>query len=140
MTLLLSCSPLPPALAHAAQVCNHPYLLPEFDPGADAANDVAAPSSTPDVGGQGQRQSTAGAQDASVQASGKLLLLVRILECLQQQGKRALLLSHSSKVRVQEWVDMPPGSKVVVRQTASNFVSLCRHSNHLTRRPFTWLV
>ena len=83
------------------KVCSHPYLLPELEP-------------EPDVSLQGevdhpQQLRALGAAEAQ-RSSGKLQMLARILSCLAEQGKTALLLSHTAKVEGDEGAHKMQGS------------------------------
>ena len=78
------------------KVCSHPYLLPELEPEPDVSlqGEVDHPQQLRALGAaEAQRSSEPG-----VAVSGKLQMLSRILSCLAEQGKTALLLSHTAKV------------------------------------------
>ena len=61
------------------QACNHPYLVPDCEPGETGINPQAE-------------------QKALVAASSKMALLHRLLPKLKAAGRRVLLLSQMTKV------------------------------------------
>ena len=78
-----------------AQVCDHPYLMPEFEPEEGVAEDAMA-------------------------ISGKLVVLDKLLRHLQAHTHKVLLLSHHSKV----CSNCTSNCMYVIRMAGSTFVWL----------------
>eukprot|EP00955_Chlamydomonas_euryale_P022227 235027-Chlamydomonas_euryale.AAC.1 len=101
---------LRPVVGELKKVCSHPYLLPEFEPalGGPTAGGGGGGSGG-SGGGPSHREAlqALGATSAAAAASAKLQLLPRLLALLAASGRRALLLSHASKL-----LDMVEGAAV----------------------------
>jgi hypothetical protein len=96
------------------KICQHPFMLPDFEP--DRSPLPAAAGSSSSAGGadktpNAEQQQAAGVLGASVgsdeeylaalvASSGKLLLLDQMLQELRGQGKQVLVLAHAPKVRM----------------------------------------
>jgi primosomal protein N' len=100
------------------KVCQHPFMLPDFEPDRSPLPTAAAGSSSSPGGAdkahsaeQQQQQQAAGGLGAIVSSdaeylaaliasSGKLQLLDQMLQELRGQGKQVLVLAHAPKVRL----------------------------------------
>ena len=84
-------------MTRLASICNHPHLYSQYDPERDGGESLASSSGDDDVIGESKHK-VSGTFFGDPSVSGKLSMLVQVLESWHLHGHRVLLFSQKKRV------------------------------------------